>query len=231
MQSPPGGALRIDSRWTEPRTHPLWHFDRGPAVPDRLYRPNVIRCKDYADAHRQKTKTLDAEEFLRRFVQHVLLKGFVKVRHYGLLVNAQREARLGVCRRLPLVANVVAILPDVDTKPIEPASPRCCPQCGGTRLLYRELTPSEPAAADSSSPAWVSRSRALGQRADGVAALAVRPDPKGRPPVQRLHCSLQRSHRHRAPENPCAGCRLVGSVAERNQQRLGASARATPTRR
>jgi hypothetical protein len=39
-----------------------------------------------------------------------------------------------------------ATLPDVDTKPIEPAPPRCCPQCGGTRLVYRELTPAEPAA-------------------------------------------------------------------------------------
>ena len=51
-----------------------------------------------------------------------------------------------MCRRLLLVANVGATLPDADTKPIEPAPPRCCPQCGGTRLVYRELTPAEPAA-------------------------------------------------------------------------------------
>jgi hypothetical protein len=102
--------------------------------------------KDYADAHRQKTMALDAEEFLRRFVQHVLPKGFVKVRHYGLLANAQREARLGVCRRLLLIANVAATVSDAATKPIEPAPPRCCPQCGGTRLMYHERTPAEPAA-------------------------------------------------------------------------------------
>jgi Putative transposase/Transposase zinc-binding domain len=105
----------------------------------------TFRYKDYADAHRQKTMTLDAEEFLRRFVQHVLPKGFVKVRHYGLLANAQRESRLAACRRLLLVAKVAATLPNADTKPIEPALPRCCPQCGGTRLVYRELTPAEPA--------------------------------------------------------------------------------------
>jgi Putative transposase len=104
----------------------------------------TFRYKDYADAHRQKTMTLDAEEFLRRFVQHVLPKGFVKVRHYGLLANAQRESRLAACRRLLLVAKVAATLPNADTKPIEPALPRCCPQCGGTRLMYRELTPAEP---------------------------------------------------------------------------------------
>src|SRR5262249_58657265 len=62
----------------------------------------TFRYKDYADAHRQKTMTLVADEFLRRFVQHVLPKGFVKVRHYGLL----RQARLALCRRLLLVANV-----------------------------------------------------------------------------------------------------------------------------
>ena len=47
----------------------------------------TFRYKDYADEHRSKTMTLSAVEFLRRFVQHVLPKGFVKVRHYGLLAN------------------------------------------------------------------------------------------------------------------------------------------------
>src|SRR5262249_7063203 len=66
-------------------------------------------------------------------------KGFVKIRHYGLLANGQREARLGVCRRLLLVEGVAAVLPSADTLPIEPAQPRCCPECGGTRLGYRAL--------------------------------------------------------------------------------------------
>jgi len=47
----------------------------------------TFRYKDYAADHRQKTMTLSAEEFLRRFVQQVLPKGFVKIRHYGLLAN------------------------------------------------------------------------------------------------------------------------------------------------
>ena len=106
----------------------------------------TFRYKDYADAHQHKTMTLAADEFLRRFVQHVLPTGFVKVRHYGLLANAQREARLAVCRRLLLVANVAATLPNTDTAPIEPAQPRCCPRCGGTRLVYRKLGADAPAA-------------------------------------------------------------------------------------
>ena len=99
----------------------------------------TFRYQDYA-AHQQKTMTLDAVEFLRRFVQHVLPKGFVKIRHYGLLANAQREARLALCRRLLLVVAVAAGLPSAAV-PLEPAQPRCCPNCGGSRLVYAELDP------------------------------------------------------------------------------------------
>jgi hypothetical protein len=101
--------------------------------------------KDYADAHRHKTMTLEADEFLRRFVQHVLPRSFVKIRHYGLLANGQREVRLAACRRLLLVTNVTAAMPSTDAAPIEPAQPRCCPQCGGSRLVYRALQPGEVA--------------------------------------------------------------------------------------
>jgi hypothetical protein len=110
----------------------------------------TFRYKDYADDHRHKTMTLDAGEFLRRFVQHVLPAGFVKVRHYGLLANRHREMRLAACRRLLLVVNAAALLADATMPPdqaqdvaiIEPAQPRCCPACGGQRLLYHELLPS-----------------------------------------------------------------------------------------
>jgi hypothetical protein len=47
---------------------------------------------------------LTIEDFLRRFVQHVLPRQFVKIRHYGLLANAQRQARLDACRPVLLVA-------------------------------------------------------------------------------------------------------------------------------
>ena len=107
----------------------------------------TFRYKDYADDHRQKTMTLIADEFLRRFVQHVLPKSFVKIRHYGLLANAHREARLALCRRLLLVATVAAALPEAEAVRVEPAQPRCCPRCGGTRLVYRELNATAAASA------------------------------------------------------------------------------------
>jgi hypothetical protein len=101
----------------------------------------TFRYKDYASGACTRRLSLDALEFLRRFVQHVLPRGFVKVRHYGLLANGQRAARLTVCRRLLLVATVAAAVPGADLVLIEPAQPRCCPECGSTRLRYRELAP------------------------------------------------------------------------------------------
>ena len=91
--------------------------------------------------------TLAGVEFLRRFVQHVLPKGFVKIRHYGLLANAQREARLALCRRLLLVVGVAAALPEPEAVLLEPAQPRCCPNCGSLRLVYGELDPVIPRSA------------------------------------------------------------------------------------
>jgi hypothetical protein len=105
----------------------------------------TFRYKDYADAHQQKTMTLSAEEFLRRFVQHVLPKGFVKMRHYGLLANRQRAQKLALSRRLLLPATVAAadagveLSVAVDTPKMEPALVPHCPQCGGCRFITLEL--------------------------------------------------------------------------------------------
>jgi hypothetical protein len=93
-----------------------------------------FRYKDYADDHRHKTLTLSGEEFLRRFVQHVLPKGFVKIRHYGLLANRQREANLAIGRRLLLIAAVGTGSP-TPTPDVRPANEPCCPHCGSPRLL------------------------------------------------------------------------------------------------
>jgi len=103
----------------------------------------TFHYKDYADDHRQKTMNLSAEEFLRRFVQHVLPKGFVKMRHYGLPANRNREERLAECRRLLLAVTVAALLanaaPGVEATPIEPTRVRCCPQCGSVRLVMIDV--------------------------------------------------------------------------------------------
>jgi hypothetical protein len=90
----------------------------------------TFRYKDYADDRRSKQMTLSADEFLRRFLQHVLPSGFVKVRHYGLLANRYRQANLRVCRALLVLLTTAALLTTAGADgAAEPG--QACPQCGG----------------------------------------------------------------------------------------------------
>jgi hypothetical protein len=59
-----------------------------------------FRWRDYADDNKSKIMTVDADEFIRRFLLHVLPDRFVKIRHYGLLGNRCRKEKLTACRRL-----------------------------------------------------------------------------------------------------------------------------------
>ena len=59
-----------------------------------------FRWRDYADGDRAKIMALDADEFLRRFLLHVVPDRFVRTRHFGLLANRRRTARLAQCRAL-----------------------------------------------------------------------------------------------------------------------------------
>ncbi len=105
----------------------------------------TFRYQDYADGRKHKTMTLAAEEFLRRFVRHVLPKGFVKVRHYGLLANRCREERLHRCRRLLLSATVAPPAAVGEGGGVAPAPRPCCPWCGGERIVRRALETAVPA--------------------------------------------------------------------------------------
>lgn len=58
-----------------------------------------FRWRDYADNNKSKIMTVDADEFIRRFLLHVLPDRFVKIRHYGLLGNRCRKEKLAACRR------------------------------------------------------------------------------------------------------------------------------------
>ena len=56
--------------------------------------------RDYADQNRQKTMTLKADEFIRRFLLHVLPSRFVRIRHFGLLANRKRKEAIALCRQI-----------------------------------------------------------------------------------------------------------------------------------
>jgi len=92
--------------------------------------------KDYRQGGREKELTLSGEEFTRRFVQHVLPRGFVRVRHSGLLANRVRAEKLALCRRLLRVEALtvaVAVLAE--------SSPRCCVVCGEGWMEVVRLLP------------------------------------------------------------------------------------------
>jgi hypothetical protein len=83
--------------------------------------------KDYAHGGKERVLTVSGEEFLRRFVRHVLPKGFVKVRHYGLLASHGREEKLAACRWQLLLSGLAAA-PAGAGAASWPGP--CCPGCG-----------------------------------------------------------------------------------------------------
>jgi hypothetical protein len=93
----------------------------------------TLRYKDYRrdGAERQQVMTLGTDEFIRRFLLHVLPRGFHRIRHYGLLAASSRKASLALARKLLEVATV----PD-DAGIDEPADTRPpCPCCGGHMVV------------------------------------------------------------------------------------------------
>ena len=103
----------------------------------------TFRYKAYAHGHRLRRMTLTAQEFLRRFMQHVLPRGFVRIRSFGLLAHRGREQQLAHCRRLLQVAeseSTAASAPEVDGSAAETEITRC-PYCGQGILLLVGWTP------------------------------------------------------------------------------------------
>jgi hypothetical protein len=110
-----------------------------------------FRYKDYAHGNRKRVMKLSASEFVRRFLLHVLPAGFVRIRHYGLLSNRQRQGDLASCRELlgggpatePEPEEAVAIVEGAE--PITPT--RVCPHCGAGRMIViAEFPPPAPGA-------------------------------------------------------------------------------------
>jgi hypothetical protein len=92
----------------------------------------TFRYKDYRrnGPDRQQVMTLAADEFIRRFLLHVLPRGFHRIRHYGLLAGTARKASLALARAL------LAVAPPADNTPEEPMDTRPpCPCCGGHMVV------------------------------------------------------------------------------------------------
>jgi hypothetical protein len=97
--------------------------------------------KDYAKAGRQRTMTLDAVEFLRRFLLHVLPARFVRIRHYGLLANCRRRDNIARCRQLIDSATEHDASSEHHTEGDSQSQLPRCPQCGlGTMITIETFT-------------------------------------------------------------------------------------------
>ena len=124
---------------------PMTNNRRMPRCPIAISKRRLIgfdeagvsfRYKDYRrdGADRQQVMRLATDEFIRRFLLHVLPHGFHRIRHYGRLAGSARKASLALARRL------LEVTPDLEgTGPEEPVDPRPpCPCCGG-RMIVIEI--------------------------------------------------------------------------------------------
>ena len=101
--------------------------------------------KDYANGGGEKTMTLEAVEFIRRFLMHVLPNGFVRIRYYGWLANRVRRERLTLCRALigkaaeeePEIVDSKEPVNDTEVTAIDRLSR--CPLCGQGRMVVVQI--------------------------------------------------------------------------------------------
>lgn len=107
----------------------------------------TFRWKDYrAKGHtRHKTMTLAAGDFMRRFLLHVLPGGFHRIRHYGLIANAERKDNLAKAREL------LHVIPEADAQsqgadaPSGSAQPTfVCPDCGAAMVITETFARGQP---------------------------------------------------------------------------------------
>ena len=94
-----------------------------------------FRWKDYRHGSQMRTLTLDVDDFLRRFLLHVLPTRFVRIRYFGLLAPRCRTADLATCRAVLAVAPPPPTAPSVTTTRSWP-----CPRCGAPMRIVERLT-------------------------------------------------------------------------------------------
>ncbi len=99
----------------------------------------TFHWKDYAHGSQQRKMTVTAEEFLRRFMLHVLPRGFVRIRFSGFLANRRRKQLLPLCQQL-LQASPRQHSQTHGSGETTSATTWLCPRCGGPMALIEKLT-------------------------------------------------------------------------------------------
>ncbi len=102
----------------------------------------TFRWKDYARGSKQRTMVVRGDEFLRRFLLHVLPRGFVRIRFFGFLANRRRAQLLPLCQRL-LEVILPPSLPALHAGEAKLPASWLCPYCGGAMVLVERFTAEE----------------------------------------------------------------------------------------
>src|SRR6266481_1976853 len=102
----------------------------------------TFRWRDSADGNKQKLLPLSVNEFLTRFLLHILPQGFVRIRHFGFLANRRRTALLPLC--FQLLGATPELPAEENTSSTEDAPDLYrCPKCGGPMKIIERLTAAE----------------------------------------------------------------------------------------
>ncbi len=102
----------------------------------------TFRWRDSAHGNKKRLMALDVEEFLRRFLLHLLPRGFVRIRNFGFLANRQRALLLPLCFQLLQGSEDITASP-ASPPAHQPQSLWTCPVCGGTMHVIERLTPAQ----------------------------------------------------------------------------------------
>jgi hypothetical protein len=100
----------------------------------------TFRWRDSAHHNQKRLMTLPVEEFLRRFLLHLLPPGFVRIRNFGFLANRRRAAFLPLCSQLLNAAPESVLVPAPATSDPPGLAFWTCPLCGGPMRVIEKLT-------------------------------------------------------------------------------------------
>ena len=194
--------------------------------------------KDYRACGKTKVMTLDADEFIRRFLLHTLPDSFHRIRHYGFLANGSRGDNIALCHRLLDARDTGACEPADNppkaiarsSQPTSPSVPTAAAPCGGSQPCRAPAILRRSPVTHHDRPADVYRDRARHQRRGQqclhrphVADHSLRP---GMPPIPALEIDAIATHSSRAPAaraNKPPSTRSRRSSPARNRHRTFAT--------
>jgi predicted RNA-binding Zn-ribbon protein involved in translation (DUF1610 family) len=103
----------------------------------------TFKWRDYRDKSRWKLMTLDTNEFIRRFLMHVLPNGFTKIRHYGFLSSRGKQKKLKICKiqTKTILSPREKLSAEQLIQKLIGRKPSQCPHCGFSGLLRTGLAP------------------------------------------------------------------------------------------